>query len=244
MANIDEKYQAFPVASRRSRRTATSRPFHCGCKRTGHVLPCHLDPHTKATLRLIRGSSATTTTSEYASEISTRGPMSRPPVSVRFPYYRGRLATRVARRSAMRCGAVQPQPRACAHCTRSSNEIYITGDELVGTYSHAVRSLRDGRAISVTAVHRASPWPFCIRSARGLIAPTPRLYSHETRAFPCTRYLSCYILPPSRSFADVKAPPMTFNEGSIWRIEAEARMNRPLMANFRSFVSLALGFRL
>lgn len=83
----------------------------------------------------------------------------------------------------------------------------------------------------------ASPWPFCIRSAR-LNSPTPRLYSHETRAFPCTRYLSCYILPPL-PFADVKAPPMTFNEGSMRWIGAEAGMNRPLMANFRSFVSLA-----
>lgn len=51
--------------------------------------------------------------------------------------------------------------------------------------------------------------------------------------------LALYLLRlPTRPSVDVKAPLMTSNEASIWRIGAEARMNWPLMANFRSFVSL------
>lgn len=84
------------------------------------------------------------------------------------------------------------------------------------------------------------PWPFCIRSTWLNSPDAPDFILMRPARVPLHAISpALHILPSSRSILRLKAPPMTFNEGSIWRIEAEARMNRPLMANFRSFVSLA-----
>lgn len=109
MANIDEKYQAFPVASHRvaSRLTVKSRPFHCGCGRSGHVFASRiLDSHTKAErLRLIRGSPATTRRRQRVRVRNFNRSRREARCAVRFPYYRGiREHVCAAQRNAERCG--------------------------------------------------------------------------------------------------------------------------------------------
>lgn len=134
--------------------------------------------------------------------------------------------------SAVRCGATAT---AYAHCTGSGNETrgWSSWEHSRMRFDRSAMDVLSAASSSTARRHA------CFVFGRWWLNSPQLDFILMRLARSLARDISREYTPPFvHPSVGVKAPPMTFNEASIWRNGAEARMNRPLMANFRRSVSL------